>query len=104
MSVTTKLKPTREQQDLWASVAGAVEYGRSAVAQMRIYEVDAVPEPDAKGRRKVDGFQISWEASIVDGKTSPRPAPACPWLTVSVEWSNLFQALHGAAAAWIVDT
>jgi hypothetical protein len=33
-----------------------------------LVEVDDVPEPDAKGLRRVDGFKATWEATIEAGE------------------------------------
>ncbi|CAD6568212.1 MAG: hypothetical protein TREMPRED_004361 [Tremellales sp. Tagirdzhanova-0007] len=79
--------PTDEQQDLWGSQYAMVPFNDLfSSSRFELTDIDPLPEADAKGRRKAEGWTVSWQG-VVDGA-----------------WTNYIGNLHGAAAAWIVDT
>ena len=64
-----------------------------------IHQIDPVPEADGHGRRKYDGWRVQWEAMVEKSRATIFVLALNP-----VGWSNPGMTLHGAAAAWLVDT
>jgi len=63
-------KATREQQELYErTVKVAAYHPRLSDPQneLKLVEMDDVPEPDAQGRRRADGWKAVWEGVVDSG-------------------------------------
>ena len=64
-------KATEEQQELFESTYAMALYRpetQNPDNRLRLIEIDDVPEPDPLGRRKGEGFKLSWEAKVDPGQ------------------------------------
>ncbi|WVQ80026.1 hypothetical protein IAT38_002127 [Cryptococcus sp. DSM 104549] len=80
------VSPTEEDQAEFQRIAGSAGFGTSLVKSFRVHELDEVPEADAKGRRRLDGWRMSFQG------------------VVTPDMTNLIGNLHGAAVTWLLDT
>jgi hypothetical protein len=64
-------KATREQQLLYENTVEVAAY-RPRLSdpknQLRLVEMDEVPEPDEQGRRRADGWKAVWEGVVDPGR------------------------------------
>nr|ODN86226.1 hypothetical protein L203_04344 [Cryptococcus depauperatus CBS 7841] len=78
--------PTDDEQQRFQTLTAETGFASSLVKSLRILEIDDVPDEDERGRRRVEGWRMSFEGVI------------------SQDMTNLFGNLHGAAVSWLVDT
>ncbi|KAI9634374.1 uncharacterized protein MKK02DRAFT_37905 [Dioszegia hungarica] len=69
----------------WQSFSSFCPFNSSAIQHLHLLGLDELPETDAKGRKAIDGYKMSWEG------------------TIPPDWDNGSGNMHGAAAAYIVD-
>ena len=62
--------PTDEQQDLWGSQYAMVPFNDLfSSSRFELTDIDPLPEADAKGRRKAEGWTVSWQGVVDGGKS-----------------------------------
>lgn len=66
--------PSSEQESMWQSMAGFMPYNSSNVRYLRILEVDEMPPEDEQGKKKIDGFKVSWEGAVPAGELYSPPS------------------------------
>lgn len=62
------VKPTKEINESWEAFGRFMPFNSSGVGHLRVLETDPFPEADAKGRKNIDGWKISWEGTIPAGE------------------------------------
>lgn len=64
-------KATKEQDELFQTITDQATYKlhvSNPANQLKVIEMDEVPELDSSGRRKYEGFKMVWEATIDPGE------------------------------------
>lgn len=68
---TKMAPPTDAQQELWLSQYAMVPFNDLfSTSRLLLTDVDPLPEADAQGRRKAEGWRASWQG-VVDAGESP---------------------------------
>ncbi|WVR09325.1 hypothetical protein IAU60_006391 [Kwoniella sp. DSM 27419] len=79
-------KPTEDNQALFQTITASAGFGSTLAPNLRITELDEVPQEDERGWRKVDGWKMWFETVVTEDMCNP------------------LGALHGAASGWLLDT
>jgi hypothetical protein len=69
---------TREQQEGFESTTSFAPYNLPITDdknKLVLFELDEIPQPDAQGRVKGEGFKASWTAIVDPGGSEP-PGPS----------------------------
>ncbi|KAK4683936.1 acyl-coenzyme A thioesterase 13, partial [Tremellales sp. Uapishka_1] len=76
------IAPSTEQQDQFKTVLSTAPFGSALASSLRLASID----PPPASTRNVEGYRVYFEGTVEEG------------------WTNYLRTLHGAAAAWLVDT
>ena len=74
----TMIPATREQQEGFESTTSFAPYNLPITDdknKLVLFELDEIPQPDAQGRVKGEGFKASWTAIVDPGGSEP-PGPS----------------------------
>lgn len=97
------MKPEQWRLDLYQDLFTFAPYNADLARAFVAIEHDPIPEEDSQGRRRVEGFKLVFEGVVRKGKSSIRFKAQRVGVDMA-EWTNFVGALHGAAAAYLVDT
>lgn len=104
------MKPEQWRLDMYQDLMSFVPFNADLARSFVAIEMDPVPEEDARGYRRVEGWKVVYEGVIQKGTHVPslfsflQTMELSDKRVLSLEWTNFVGGLHGAAAAFLVDT
>ena len=69
------MKPSQDLIDYWYTVEQLMPFNSAGIRALTPCDVDAIPEPDHKGRLNLDNWRISWEGAVQPGTSNGQRRP-----------------------------